>query len=167
VPAFRQEPHPWRLALAQGLDQLFDADRLADIVVHPCCQAHLPIPLHGVRRHGDHPRLPCAGELPAQRACGLQAVHFRHLHVHQHHVVYLPLERFQRLQAVGRQIRLVAQACQDAECQLLVGGIVLGQQDAQRPALSHAGVERLPLPGPPAPGTHGLAGENADERVKE
>ena len=66
----------------------------------------------------------------AEAARRLQPVHFRHLHVHQHHVIRLTLKRFQGLNPVGSYICLVAHACQEAQSQFLVGCIVLSQQDA-------------------------------------
>ena len=67
----------------------------------------------------------------ADVAGSLEAVHLGHLDVHEHQVVGHRLERPDGLGAVGHRLRAQAQSAQDAERHLLVGDIVLGQQDAQ------------------------------------
>ena len=61
-----------------------------------------------------------------------QAVHFRHHHVHENQIIRLPVKRVERFPAVGGQVRLVAQLLQDAHGNLLIDGVVVAQQDAQR-----------------------------------
>ena len=118
---------------SSAADQLVHADGLADVVIHAGLQAHLPVALHGVGRHGDDARpLRSAGQRAQMRARRLQPVHLRHLHVHQHHVVGLALDRLDGFQAVGGDVRPVAHLREQAQRQLLVDGVVLGQQDAQR-----------------------------------
>ena len=67
----------------------------------------------------------------ADLAGGLEAVHHRHLHVHQHQVVRDGLERLEGLGAVGHGLGAQAQFLEHAQRHLLVGDIVLGQQDAR------------------------------------
>ena len=67
----------------------------------------------------------------ADPARGLQPVHLGHLHVHQHQVVGQGLERLDGFRAVGHGVRAQAQLLQDAQGHLLVGDVVLGQQDAR------------------------------------
>ena len=104
----RARPHPSaRTALERG-DQLLHPDRLRHVVVHSRRHAQLAIALHGVGRHGDDPRATHVGPAPVDLAGGLEAVHLRHLHVHQNHVVRLPLDGVDRLEPVGRHVGAVA-----------------------------------------------------------
>ncbi len=61
----------------------------------------------------------------------LEAVHLRHLHIHEHHVEVTGLERRDRLAAIGGDHHRMAHALEHAAGHLLVHGMVLGQQDAQ------------------------------------
>ena len=78
------------------------------------------------------------GPALADAARGVEAVHLGHLDVHQHDVVGLPLERLERLEAVRRDVGAVAQLVEHPERDLLVHGVVLGQEDPQRRRLGHA-----------------------------
>ena len=68
----------------------------------------------------------------ADRGRGFQPVHFRHLHVHQDHVVAVLLGQVDCLVAVAGDLDRVAPILQDVGGQFLVGGVVFHQQDAQR-----------------------------------
>ena len=64
----------------------------------------------------------------------LEAVHLRHLHVHQHGVERLAVvQGRQRLAAVADDHDLMAPLLQQADRQPLVDRVVLGQQEPQRP----------------------------------
>ena len=62
---------------------------------------------------------------------GFQAVHIRHLHVHQDHVEGFALQAFQRLAAGGGDGHGVTAPFQQPPLQLLVHRVVLGQQHAK------------------------------------
>ena len=64
----------------------------------------------------------------------LEAVHLRHLHVHEHHVEAFLRERVERRPAAADHRRHVAGLPEQAQHQLLVDHIVLGEQEAQRTA---------------------------------
>ena len=57
-------------------------DGLGDVVVHAGRQARVEVVLHGVGRHRDD-RQVAEGRIGPQHSRRLQAVHLRHLHVHQ------------------------------------------------------------------------------------
>ena len=82
-----------------------------------------------------------AGVLLADLARRLEAVHFRHLHVHQNHVVLLPLQRLEHFHAVLHHIGPIAHLAEDARGDLLVDDVVLRQKNAQRAALAEAGID--------------------------
>ena len=94
----------------------------------PCIALAVIATMRG-RSSGDH----FARDPPR----GFEPVHLRHLHVHQHDVVGLPLDRLDGLDAVRREVGAVAHLLQDAQRELLVDDVVLGQQDAQRMARRH------------------------------
>ena len=66
----------------------------------------------------------------AQAAHGLEAVHLRHLAVHQHDIEACLGQRIERLLAVGRECHLATEVLQHHARQLLVDRVVLGQQHA-------------------------------------
>ena len=61
----------------------------------------------------------------------LKAVHFRHLHVHQHHVEILLLKQSQGLPAILGDLDAVAAISQNMTDELLVGRRVFGHQHAK------------------------------------
>ena len=157
-------PSPFRerLRALQRRGELLGADRLRDVVVHAGREARLAILGQRVRRHRDDVRAALLRPALADPARGVEAVELRHLHVHQDDVVRLPLERLDRLEAVRRDVGAVAEPLEQAERDLLVHRVVLGEQDPQRRpgALSVGhGLDRLSL-GP-------ARGEQLQERVVE
>jgi hypothetical protein len=116
----------------QALPEQVRHHRLGEVVVHAGGQAGLPVLLEGIGRHRDDGQ--GLGRVPlADQPGGLQAVHHRHLHVHQHQVEAAALDQAHGLLAVVGQGVVQAPAAQQHARHLLVGGVVLGQQDA-RPA---------------------------------
>ena len=75
-----------RAAAARG-GQLVHSDRLAEVVVHPRGQTGLALLLHGAGGRRDDVRPSPLWPSLVDAACGLQPVHRRHLHVHEHDVV--------------------------------------------------------------------------------
>ena len=80
-----------------------------------------------------------AGLRRADLARGVDAVHHRHLDIHQHQVVATGPPRLDRLLAVGDDVDVDAQRVHHRGQHLTVGGIVLGGQQAQ---VTVAGVRR-------------------------
>ena len=94
----------------------------------------LAVAFHGVRGHRDD------GQVGTRRAFGradqagrLEPAHLRHLHVHQHDVEVLSLERRERFASVGGDRHGVAAPLEQAGGQPLVDQIVLGQQHVEAP----------------------------------
>ena len=152
-------------ALERG-DQLLHPDRLRHVVVHPRRRAQLAVALHRVRGHGDEPRPTSARPAPGDLAGGLEAVEFRHLQVHQDHVVRLPLDGVNRLQAVGGHVGPVAHLAEEPERHLLVDRVILGQEDPERVPARHLRVECAPRQ-PARRHVDGLLGQDGDQRVEE
>jgi len=70
----------------------------------PAAKHAFSILLHRVRGHGDDVRLAFVGNALADGPCRLQAIHLRHLQIHQHQIIWLPLDGFDRLESGGRQV---------------------------------------------------------------
>src|SRR6476620_7563599 len=72
--------------------------RLGQIIVHSGGQTSFAITLHGMGRHRDDGyMLSCLLFALANRAGGLETIHFWHLYIHQHDVESLSSPRLQRL----------------------------------------------------------------------
>src|SRR5918993_1937967 len=108
-----------RGAPRQRACELVAMDRLGQIVVHPGGEALLAVALHRVRCHRNDRRAARPKALPDQ-AGGLEAVEFRHLHIHQHDVVRLAFERIERLEAGLGEVRVVTKPPQQRNDQLPV-----------------------------------------------
>ena len=117
-------------------------------------------------RHGDDRNVPADARLPLpDRRAGTEPIHLGHLDVHQHEVVRLALHRFDGLDAVRREVRPIAHLLQDAERELLVHDVVLGEQDAQRMARGHLGVDPRRGRGDGNRFRVGVVREQRDQRV--
>ena len=68
----------------------------------------------------------------ADAARRFETVELRDLDVHQHDVVRLAFQRGDHLQPVAGDVRAVAELREQPQRELLVDGVVLGQQDPQR-----------------------------------
>ena len=104
-------------------------DRLGDEVVHAGGDAAGAVLAGGGGGHGQYAQ---AGQarVGADVAGRFQAVHQRHLHVHQHAVEGGLAQQVERFLAVGRQAHRRAHVFQHLQRDLLVEGVVLHQQDA-------------------------------------
>jgi hypothetical protein len=60
----------------------------------------------------------------------LQAIHLRHLHVHQHQVKFLCLQGVQSFSAIERYDDLMALSLEQPRGYLLVDQVVFDEQDA-------------------------------------
>jgi hypothetical protein len=124
--------------------QLGDTERLRNVSVHASTQTMLAVTRHRMRGHGNHRLVRTTGVpflFPYGRN-GLQPIHFRHLNVHQHDVECLALQRGERLPAIAYQCTGVPLLLQHASRQLLIYGVVFGQQNvkfASHPAGSATG----------------------------
>ena len=125
------------------VEELIGLDRLGDVPVHARGQAAIAVTVHGMGRHGDDrdppPRLRLA-EPDGGR--GLHPVHHGHLDVHQDHVEPVVLQHADRLLAVAGHLDLVPAPLEEADRQLLVDGVVLDQEQAERLAATARGLGR-------------------------
>ena len=72
-----------------GSAKIFTVDGFANIIVHPCLQTPFSISLHRACRHGDDWNVSTSLPLTVpNRFRGLEAVHFRHVNVHEHEVEF-------------------------------------------------------------------------------
>ena len=98
----------------------------------PAVEAAFAVALQGVGGHGDDRGMGAGGRLAGADGGGrLEAVHLRHLHVHQHGIERPAVQGRQRLAAVAGDHDLMALLLQQADGQPLVDGVVLGQQEPQ------------------------------------
>ncbi len=116
-------------ALRQGAAQLVQRDGLDEIVLHSRRQTPLAIAFHRFRRHRDDAGTLLRRPAGAYLAARLEAVHARHLDVHENHVVGILLDSRQRLPPVRRDVRGVSELLEEADGDVLIDGIVFGQQD--------------------------------------
>jgi len=111
--------------------QLLQREGLAQVIRHARPQALLTVALHrvcGQRHDRDWSLLaPCLLQA-ADRRGRLQAVHLRHLHVHEHQVEPRAGAGRRGFPAVLGHLDLAAQQLEHAHGERLVDGMVLGQQ---------------------------------------
>ena len=96
----------------------------------PASRQRCLIPFHGVRRHGDDRHVGIAFR-GADGHGRFEAIHFRHLYVHQDQVEGLREEGVVSFFAVVGDDHLMAAFLQQPDGQLLIDGAVFGQQDPQ------------------------------------
>jgi len=117
----------------QGRHQPVRGNGFGHVVVHACGPALLGVLRHGQCRHGHNGQRGKAGtaRCVSQRSDAprsLQAVHHRHLNVHQHHVVFMALHLLHSLSAVDGLVHLHALAAQQLHCELAVDVVVFHEQ---------------------------------------
>ncbi|OPZ58073.1 MAG: Outer membrane protein TolC precursor [Deltaproteobacteria bacterium ADurb.Bin510] len=120
-------------SLGQFFGQRRQRDGLGDIIVHPGFETFFAVALHRVcgHRNDQHIGIADGGVGTADAARGFQAVHFGHLYIHQHQVIIDHFQRLDGFSAVGHGIGVEAELLEQSERDLLVGNVVVGQQDAQ------------------------------------
>ena len=102
------------------------------MIIHTGLQTTLTIPGHGIGGHGDDREIGELREL-ANRLRGLDAVHDRHLHIHEHQIVLSLLYLLERDRPILGEVHQQAGAGQQLHRHLLVQLVVLDDQQA-RPA---------------------------------
>ena len=119
--------------------------RLGEIIVHAGLQAAIPVALHGVGGHGDDRRPgPAVGLAVPNRPGRLEAIHDRHLNIHQHDVERFAIHRRKRLLPVTNNGHMVSQFLQHSDGHPLVDRIVLRQQHPQPSEWRRNGRRRMP-----------------------
>ena len=92
---------PARQNPAKNTKQFAHGEGLGQVRAHAGAEKRFPVSGHGVSRHGDNGNVPgrCAGVPGTNGAGRLQAVHDRHLDVHEHEVEILPAKDVKHLDA--------------------------------------------------------------------
>ncbi len=114
----------------QHVAQHAELDRLREVVVHAHRVALVHRALLHVRRHRHDGHVAVRRVHGADAARGLEAVHARHVAVHQHQLVVLLREALERLDAVVGDGDFAAEALQHADRDFLVGAVVLDHENA-------------------------------------
>ncbi len=99
------------------------------MLVHAGIDTKLAVGLRSIGGHGQY-RQHLPALVPADFACGLQAVHHRHLHIHQHQVVSSGERHFEGFLTVAGNFDDKAFILQDFAGDLLIEQVVFRQQDA-------------------------------------
>ena len=99
--------------------------------MHSDCEAGFEIFLPDIRAQSQDVRRAGFGHRSAERTRGFEAVHFRHLQIHNDQIVRLPSKALQRFKTVARRIGLIAQFLQHDDQHFGVHGIILDHEDAQ------------------------------------
>ena len=130
------------LAGQQDVAQLRQREGLGEIVVHAGREAGFAVAGQRIGGERHHARgFEFLRDLAlAQLARGDEAVHDRHLAIHEHHVELLLLERIERLDAVAGMHGIATQALQHLERQRAVDHVVFHQQ--HREMIEHGFVFR-------------------------
>ena len=118
-----------RQLLEDHLEQQIRVNRFGSMFIHTRFETAFAIARHHIGRHGDNRQVsqPFDGTDGAGR---LQAVHQRHLHIHQHQVIGVFLDHVQRLCAIVGETDLAAPVLQEVRCHFLIEQIVFNQQDS-------------------------------------
>jgi hypothetical protein len=121
--------------LLEHAPELVAGEGLAQVVVHAHLEARLPVALHGVGGERDDRRAAgrrIGGLAGADLPRGAEAVHHRHLAVHEDQVEALLRERAHPLGAVRDGAHLAAQRLEQHHGHAAVDLVVLAQQHAAR-----------------------------------
>jgi hypothetical protein len=100
-----------------------------DEVIHACREAGAAILVEGIGGHGYNRQVGKGGLGSNLPGC-LQAVHLRHLHIHQHEVVAIHAKLFEGYATGLRRVHGQTDCVQQFECYFPVYCVVLRQQDA-------------------------------------
>jgi hypothetical protein len=118
--------HPYRDSpLPEGSHQVFQFDRLGDKIIHASFETPFATACHHVGSHRNNCNLP-VWSFPEPKLCSrFVTVHFRHLAVHENHIVWQHFKQFHRLSTVSCHICTKTQPLQHPDGHLLVYWIVL------------------------------------------
>ena len=120
------------MAIQGGLE-LHGIDRLGQDRVDPRFQGLAAVFLGVVGRHRDDRHVAPAHPLQGAHGAGhLEAVHARHLVIHQGHVVAVLAQGLNRLVSVVGHSHTASHSAQLVDEHLLVDGVVLSDQHRQR-----------------------------------
>ena len=109
--------------------QCFNLDRLGKVIIHTGSKTLFTVALHSIGRHSYNARSLLRWQILVNGARRLQPIHFRHLHIHENHIIALSLQCLQYLQAVTGNISSISHTCQEVQCQPLVNCVILRQQN--------------------------------------
>ena len=105
-------------------------ERFADEVVHPGFFTGDTILVKGIGRHRQNRDVRLAGQ-GANHPGGFEAVHLRHLDVHQHQVIALVTHLFHGLQTIPGHIGIQIDRQQEVQRNFAVDLLIIHQQDAR------------------------------------
>ena len=116
----------------EGCLQIALANGFGQVTVEAGRQTALAVALHGVGRQGEDRYVPFASRFAQpDRLNRFEAVHLRHLHVHENDVELTGVECIERLAAVGCDDHGMSDPLQHVDSHLLVHVMILGQQNPQ------------------------------------
>lgn len=107
----------------------------------PAAETLLAVPHEGIARHGDDDGSLVAGPAVVEVLGAFEAVHFGHLHVQEEDIERFLFQRPDDLLTIGGKLRAIAEFVQDAEANLLIDRVVVGQEDAQGEAAGKVGIK--------------------------
>ena len=144
---------PFRRASAARCRAVVQVEGLAQVVVHPGGEAAFAVPRDGVGGQRDDRQTPAAARrlVGPDHAGGGEAVHHRHLAVHEDEVVAPVPARRHASRAVFHDLDPAAQASSACARHVLVHRVVLGDQDGgvEAPCASRAGAHSTRRQRPP------------------
>jgi hypothetical protein len=92
--------------------QVLLGKRLGEVIIHPSCQALVPIAFHGIGRQGNDGNMVTGADrsfMPANGGrCG-EPVQYRHLAVHEYEIIAFPQYGLNSLSAILGQVNVVTQ----------------------------------------------------------
>src|SRR5262249_47069225 len=118
---------------AYGVEELSGLERLGDISVHAGLQAALAVAAHRAGRDGHDGHSACAVLESRDLLDGFEAVHLRHVDIHENEVPLLQSEQVDRDATVLGQTRLVAVFLEQARRDPAGDRVVLADENSWPP----------------------------------
>src|SRR2546426_3679161 len=123
--------------LPQDTNEVLDSHRLGIVRVHPRRETFLTVLLERVGGHRDDRRTPARADFGLPDRLGrLEAVHDRHLTVHQNRVVCPARQSFEHLPTAGGDVGAVAEPAKHADGHHLIRLVVVGNEEASAPPVT-------------------------------